>query len=158
MLLFLSIIHAPGSLLDLTNWLQGGNADFLLSILQAVSLAWWISWKGEAVDCECKMHGLVETWWCSDVDVPAGSVFQGVFSLNTQGLLTGSIVFFSGLVSLCQCRDHPDQAGCTCSTDWQGKFSLTLHFWCTISFLPSSIAVYCCYYVVLLFFCHYIVL
>ena len=88
------------------------------------------------------MHGLVETWWRSDVDVPAGSVFQGVFSLNTQGLPQDRTVCVSRLVSLSVSAGN-HQTGC--STDQKGKLSFSLFVpWYTdlIHCFPSLTKVY----------------
>ena len=74
---FLSIVHSPGSLLDLMNWLQGGNGDSILSTLHTVSWVRWIGCEGENAghkyirSAACiptgslgtfEMHSLVQTW------------------------------------------------------------------------------------------------
>ena len=106
---WLDILAARGKLLILSVW----------STLHTVFLARWIRCKGKMLIVNVvahlpaflqnflglsEMQGKVKTWGFPDADVPAGFVFHGCFSLNTWVLLQGSVVCFSGLVFLCQCR------------------------------------------------------
>ena len=107
-------VHFPSSLLDLIDrfqWEKTVQSNYGPLPSSVLGLVDWLAEE----ECKCiwstaclpagswmtlEIHCLVNRKWCTDVDIMAGFVFQGLSSLSTWISLKGGSVCFSGLVSL----------------------------------------------------------